>query len=162
MSPSFVLQLALFICLVYNPFIFDYLVAARGYGLALGLLMWAIVGPAAWFLRDANDPPASLLAACAVSSTCIALSIAANFVFAFVGLVTMSLIFLVALKTRKVKLGVLLVSCSLPGAIVTLGLSAYAMLHMPKRRTVLRSEKCTRNLRLDRQGIVVPCAIRFS
>src|SRR4051794_11314491 len=26
----------LFVCLVYNPFIMDYLVAARGYGLALG------------------------------------------------------------------------------------------------------------------------------
>jgi len=46
LSRSLVLQLALFVCLVYNPFIFDYLVTARGYALALGLLMWAIVAPA--------------------------------------------------------------------------------------------------------------------
>ena len=48
------LRWALFVCLVYNPFIFDYLVAARGYGMALGFFMSALavaaygqqVGPA--------------------------------------------------------------------------------------------------------------------
>src|SRR5256885_1665940 len=36
------LQLTLFVCLVYNPIVLDYLVAARGYGLALGFLLAAI------------------------------------------------------------------------------------------------------------------------
>ena len=36
-------QVTVFVCLVFNPFIFDYLVAARGYGLASGFLMWALV-----------------------------------------------------------------------------------------------------------------------
>ncbi|HEV3198190.1 MAG TPA: hypothetical protein VGZ73_09790 [Bryobacteraceae bacterium] len=36
------MQLALFVCLVYNPFVMDYLVSARGYSLALAFLMAAI------------------------------------------------------------------------------------------------------------------------
>src|SRR4051812_14312489 len=37
---SLLVQLTLLVCLVFNPFIFDFLVAARGYSLALGFLMW--------------------------------------------------------------------------------------------------------------------------
>lgn len=33
----------LFLCLVFNPFILDYLVASRGYSLALGFLMGAVL-----------------------------------------------------------------------------------------------------------------------
>src|SRR5262249_6676530 len=33
------LQWPLFVCLVYNPFVMDYLVAARGYGLALAFYL---------------------------------------------------------------------------------------------------------------------------
>src|SRR5437879_1925259 len=36
------LQVTLFICLVYNPIVLDYLVAARGYGLALGFYLAAL------------------------------------------------------------------------------------------------------------------------
>ncbi len=39
-------RLLLFICLVYNPFVFDFLVAARGYGLASAFLLWAVAMPA--------------------------------------------------------------------------------------------------------------------
>ena len=41
-AARFVLRVFLFICLVFNPFIFDFLVAARGYGLASGFLLSAI------------------------------------------------------------------------------------------------------------------------
>ena len=134
LSRSLVLQLALFICLVYNPFIFDYLVTARGYALALGLLMWAIVAPATWLLSDGDDRPRSLAIACAVSSACVGLSVAANFTFLFVDVVTLTSIFLFAFGTRKMNFGSLLVCCWLPATIVTLGLSGSAMLHMPKER----------------------------
>ena len=33
------LKILLFVCLVYNPFVLDYLVAARGYSLAVGFLL---------------------------------------------------------------------------------------------------------------------------
>ncbi|HXR36540.1 MAG TPA: hypothetical protein VN754_11350, partial [Candidatus Binataceae bacterium] len=36
------LQLPLLMCLIYNPVILDYLVAARGYSLAIGFLLAAI------------------------------------------------------------------------------------------------------------------------
>src|SRR5262245_42480705 len=35
-------QWAILVCLVYNPFVFDYLVAARGYALAAGFLLLAL------------------------------------------------------------------------------------------------------------------------
>ena len=43
LGASLWVQFTVFVCLVFNPFIFDHLVAARGYGLALAFLMWAIV-----------------------------------------------------------------------------------------------------------------------
>jgi hypothetical protein len=133
LSPSLTLQLALFVCLVYNPFIFDYLVVARGYALALGFLMWAVVAPASWFLNDAADRPCSLATACAVSSACIGLSVAANFAFAFVDFVTIILIFLLASRRRNVSLSLLFICCWLPLAIVTLSWSGPFMLHFPKK-----------------------------
>ena len=39
LTPELPTQWPLFVCLVYNPFVFDHLVAARGYALALGFLM---------------------------------------------------------------------------------------------------------------------------
>ena len=44
-TKQFSLRLPLFICLTFNPFIFDYLVAARGYSLALAFLLAAIAIP---------------------------------------------------------------------------------------------------------------------
>ena len=36
------LQVPMFICLVYNPMVLDYLIAARGYSLAMGFLLAAL------------------------------------------------------------------------------------------------------------------------
>ena len=52
LGTSLFVQLILFICLVFNPFIFDHLVAARGYGLALGLLMWAMLYSAEAYVQN--------------------------------------------------------------------------------------------------------------
>lgn len=59
----------LFFCLVYNPFIMDYMVAARGYGLALGFLMAAV-----WAILESRF---------AIASVCVGLSFCANFSFAY-------------------------------------------------------------------------------
>jgi hypothetical protein len=64
------IRLSLFVCLVYNPFVMDYLAAARGYGLALGLLMAAI-----WAMAGRRH---------AIASICIGLSFCANFSFAWI------------------------------------------------------------------------------
>ncbi len=79
-------QLLLFICLVYNPFILDYLVAARGYSLALGFLS------AALFLltRQLIKPDAATLYRdMVIASICAGLSFTANFSFAFVDAVVL-------------------------------------------------------------------------
>src|SRR5438477_4038213 len=50
-----VFRWALFVCFVYNPFIMDYLVAARGYGLALGFLSLAVYLFARTLVRDGEE-----------------------------------------------------------------------------------------------------------
>lgn len=77
-SPRPSIRWPLFACLVFNPFVMDYMVAARGYGLALGLLMAAV-----WALAYARP---------GVASACAGLSFCANFSFAYVaaGLILVS------------------------------------------------------------------------
>lgn len=121
LGTSVFVQLTLFVCLVFNPFIFDYLVAARGYGLALGFLMWAMVYPV--WRRE------SLVAACAVSSLCAGLSVDANFSFAVVDLTAMTAILLYAWPQRPNQRIRLLAACVLPGTAVIAIVSGYALLH---------------------------------
>lgn len=42
LSREWIIRLPLFACLVYNPYVSDFFVAARGYGLALAFLLTAI------------------------------------------------------------------------------------------------------------------------
>ena len=70
----------LFVCLVYNPFVMDYLAAARGYSLALGFLTAALALAAS--LQVEGAARLRPLATCAAISVCAALSFAAHFAFA--------------------------------------------------------------------------------
>jgi hypothetical protein len=69
---GWILQWVTLVCLIFSPFIMDYLVAARGYGLALGFLMTALLA----------DP--KTLSGCILASTMLGLCFASNFSFAFV------------------------------------------------------------------------------
>jgi hypothetical protein len=97
MAGESILGWALFTCFVFNPFILDFLVAARGYGLALAFLALAVaiafgaVGRS-WELtageeagrgagRGPGGPP---YRECSLVSLCLALSFSANFAFAVV------------------------------------------------------------------------------
>ena len=117
---SLLVRLTLFVCLVFNPFIFDYLVAARGYSLALGFLMWAMV----YSVEEGLT-----VAACAVSSVCAGMSVNANFSFAFVNLAAMTAILLCAWYRRPDNWFRLLAACVLPGAATIAIVSGYALLH---------------------------------
>ena len=86
-APRRVLQWSLLVCLVYNPFVMDYLVAARGYSMALAFLTCA-VALAAWQRASGASPHRTA----ALISVCAALSVSANFSFAIVDAVTMALI----------------------------------------------------------------------
>ena len=71
---SAVLEWALVACMAFNPLVMDYLVAARGYSLALGLLMAALALAAGGTERPYRTG--------AAISLCAALSVTANWSFA--------------------------------------------------------------------------------
>ena len=136
------LRWPLFVCLVYNPFVFDYLVEARGYGLALGFVMSAIAAAAYTLKQHAAGRPVSVSTCCVACSTLVALSFASNFSFGFANTATLLMIFVGACSTltrpqhdRKDKLkecARLLAACTVPGLVITLFLSASVVLSWPK------------------------------
>jgi hypothetical protein len=132
-SGSILVAWPVLVCLVYNPFVFDYLVAARGYGMALGFLMCAIAAAAESHLGDLAWAPRrwSLTTACAVSSACVGLSFAANLSFAFVDFFTISVVFLAAWRAGN-GWEKSLAASSIPALIVTALLPATLVLHWPK------------------------------
>ena len=73
---------ALFLCLVYNPFIMDYLVAARGYGLALGFLSFAMYTLVRLLFRSAEElKEEEVVKGAALISASVGLCICSNFAF---------------------------------------------------------------------------------
>jgi hypothetical protein len=109
------LQLLLFTCLVYNPMILDYLVAARGYSLAIGFFLAAVA-----VIASAMAPPADdlkLLRKCAWVSILLALSCSANFSFAIANGATLLIFFLWAVRQNSKYLG-LAAATYLPGLLV--------------------------------------------
>jgi len=129
LGASIFVQVTVFVCLVFNPFIFDYLVAARGYSLALGFLMWALVSWAIAYSAESHVQGGPLVAACAVSSACAGMSVSANFSFAFVNLSAMLAILLSAWYLRPKEKIRLLAACALPGTIIVTIVCGYALSH---------------------------------
>jgi hypothetical protein len=127
------LRLTSFLTMVFNPFVMDHLVAARGYSLALGFLMAAIAIASRWYASQESRPPAAM---CAFSSALTGLSFSANFSFAFVDLVTMSVIFLLALRPM-LKRGLwsatrLAAACAVPGSLIVLLLCGSTLRDWPE------------------------------
>jgi hypothetical protein len=113
----------LFVCLVYNPFVMDYLVAARGYGLALGFWM-AAIALIAW-------GRGGVIGTCMLASICAALSFAANFSFAFADGFVMVLGFLWACGHEQRNYEKILASCLLPGLAVAAVLTGSLLWNWP-------------------------------
>ncbi len=82
-TPKLLLQWSLLVCLVASPFVMDYLVAARGYSLALAFLTCAIT----LAVRN-KQRGGSLYRAAALISISAALSVCANFSFAIADVAT--------------------------------------------------------------------------
>ena len=124
LSDDWKIQVPLFLCLVYNPFVFDFYVAARGYGLATALLMCAIAVSARWHLDRTESP----LRAAAISSFLVSLGFTANFSFAFVDV--LCLLFLLIWGWRAgVPLLKLLAAYSIPALLVILAIPSWTLLH---------------------------------
>ena len=122
MTDRFSLQFPLFVCLIFNPFILDFMVAARGYSLANAFLLIAIAIP----MCDRLE----LRAACVMASLALGLSFAANFSFAFVDLAAFLILTTWALQ-REWDWRVI-GACVLPGLFVALLISGYPLVHMRK------------------------------
>ena len=128
-TDRFILQFPVFICLVYNPFVFDYLVAARGYGLADAFLLAAIAVPV-WH-RVKGRP--SLAKCCALASFALGLSFVSNFSFAFVDLAALLAIVTWAIMRREENSVLSIIGwCIFPGLFTVIPMCAYPLTHWPK------------------------------
>lgn len=121
----FALRFPLFLCLVYNPFVFDFLVAARGYSWAMALLLCVVAVPAAGLPRNAST--AKLCAGC---SALAALSFTSNFSFAFADFAVLLMALLWIGHERGFSLR-LLAAAIVPGALVIVMLPLPVLLNWP-------------------------------
>jgi hypothetical protein len=143
-SPQWRVRIPVFVCLVYNPFIFDFFVAARGYGIANAFLMGAIAVSAAWHLDqtrpvgEENDRLGvrELMGATAISSAFLALAFSANFSLAFAGFTAMALILIWAIKAAPGQWWKLLTAAAVPGLLVVLFLPSWTLLHFRQAEVV--------------------------
>jgi hypothetical protein len=125
-TSRFSLRLALFVCLTYNPFIFDFMVAARGYSLADAFLLTAIAVPV-WNLVHGRP---SLTISCAIASLALGLSFTSNFSFAFVdGLAFLALAAWAIRQRKGESIPRIVGSCALPGLVIALLLCGYPLAH---------------------------------
>jgi hypothetical protein len=120
-TDRFSLQFPLFLCLIFNPFMMDFMVAARGYSLATAFLLVAIAVPM-W-------RGASLQVSCALASLALGLSFVSNFSFGFVDLAALLAIVIWAVRRESVRV---IGYCLLPGLFVALLLGGYPLTHMRK------------------------------
>jgi hypothetical protein len=127
------LQLSIFVCLVYNPFVLDYLVAARGYGLAIGCLMAALALIAKMVLSGEATRNE-----CTGVSVFLALSFAANFSFAIANACVLLLFFLWAARREKIR--PLAISCFVPGFAVAFVLAGSVVWNWPKGQLYFGSQ----------------------
>jgi len=128
-------RLALFACLAGNPFVLDFLVAARGYSLALGFLLAAVAIATVRHLKapdEGGSPERSWMAA----SLCLGLSFAASFSFGLVDACAAAMICLWALYGRPRGRGArqavrLVAACGAPALGAALFFAAPALLNWP-------------------------------
>lgn len=128
LSARFSLRFPLFLCLVYNPFVFDFLVAARGYSWAMALLLCVVAVPAAGLPRNAST--AKMCAAC---SALAALSFTSNFSFAFADFAVLLMALLWIGRERGFSLR-LLAAAIVPGALVIVMVPLPILLRFPREQ----------------------------
>jgi hypothetical protein len=125
-TSRFILRFSLFLCLTYNPLIFDFMVAGRGYSLADAFLLLAIAVPV--FYRVKGRP--SRRTCCVLASLGLGLSFTANFSFAFVDFAAFLFIVSWAVRRREGESTARVVAyCTLPGLSVALLICGYTLAH---------------------------------
>jgi hypothetical protein len=130
---SRLLQWSLLVCLTFNPFVMDYLVAARGYSLALAFLTCALLAAARYAGKpDEEKNPEALYKCAAVISACMALSISANFSFAVADVVTTLLIMAWIGRNRAARPLKTLAAFVAPGVAIGYFIVGATLLSWPK------------------------------
>jgi hypothetical protein len=130
-TDRFSLQLPLFICLTFNPFICDFMVAARGYSLADAFFIAAVAVPVWYHVKSWP----SLYVCCCLASLALGFSFAANFSFAFVGgAAFLALLIWATTVARRRGLSVVgvVALCALPGLFVALLICGYPLWYWRK------------------------------
>jgi hypothetical protein len=146
-SPRRTLQWALFMCLVCSPFVMDYLVAARGYGLASAFLLWMVVIAARYLGRDAQERTAELWRTCVLISICGALSLSANFSFAIADALTALGLYVWFCREHRRDYLRILAGFTLPGLAVAYFLVGSVVLSWPKGQFTWGAESLIKMLR---------------
>jgi hypothetical protein len=126
-TPILLLQWSLLVCLVASPFVMDYLVAARGYSLALAFLTCAITLAVRHKQRGG-----SLYKAAALISLSVALSVCANFSFAIADIATGLLILIWVWRDAAASRVKTVAAFVLPGLAVGYFLVGPTLLGWPK------------------------------
>jgi hypothetical protein len=122
---SLTLPFPVFLCLIYNPFLLDFMVAARGYSLANAFLLAAIAIPV-W--QEVKGRP-SLDTSCLLASLALGLSFASNFSFAFADLAAFLAL---AIWAGRRGGAAALARCIVPGLLVALAIGGYTLAHLKK------------------------------
>jgi len=142
LTARLLVQIPLFIALVYNPMVLDYLVAARGYSLASGFLLAALAVIAS-VVSDGQPEAAALRSKCSWISVFLALSFAANFSFGIVDGIASLFFFIWAARRQPSGLRAradLAVSCFLPGLVTGFLLVGSVVWNWPKGQLYFGSE----------------------
>src|SRR5579864_6568289 len=140
LSQDLVLTWALFICFVYNPFVMDYLVAARGYGLALGFLSLAmyLFARAVMTLQKPGDQ--EILYYAKTISACVAVSFCANFSFAYANafLLGAFLVWAIQEQRRRGEMAYwrLALACVVPLFLILFGLAGSTLVRFSRDQLV--------------------------
>jgi len=123
-APTQVFQVALFICLTYNPFIQDYLVASRGYSLALAFFTAVVaIVIQVCVKREASTRIVG------IASVCAGLSFCSNFSFAFANAAAILSLVCCCWRLPRLSRMHLVAATLLPGIAVTVLICGYTLLH---------------------------------
>lgn len=131
-SERHLLQWAQFVCLTCSPFVMDYLVAARGYGMAAAFLLWMVAIAARHQALDPQVRAAELRRTCILISIGGALCVSANFSFAIADALTALGLYLWICRQHRREYLKILAWFVLPGLAVAYFLVGSVVLGWPK------------------------------
>jgi len=131
-SGPLVLQWALYVCLIFSPLVMDYLVAARGYSLALAFLALAVTVAARHQALGPEARSAALYRTAALVSAILALSFCASFPFAIADAATALLLSVWMSRGMPARYMKLLAAAVLPGLAAAYLITGPTLLAWPK------------------------------